>query len=194
MDYRKAKTDRRILYTKMVLRESLLELMRGKPIGKITPTELCRHADINRNTFYAHYLSPEALLSSIEDELYTEINRSLTDSPSDGNVLSMLTEILEAIRKNGDLCKVLFSERGDKEFLRRIVNIARDKCVAAWRAAGMTEEGGLMEMLYSYTASGSVAVIEGWIREDMALSPEEIARFIAKATAYGQQAFLKDFA
>jgi len=191
MDYRKAKTDRRILYTKMVLRESLLELMREKPIGKITPTELCRRADINRNTFYAHYLSPEALLSSIEDELYGLISRSLADSPADGNVLEMLTEILQAIKKNGDLCKVLFSERGDKEFLRRIVNIAREKCIAAWRAAGMTEEGGQMEMLYSYTASGSVAVIERWIREDMAQSPEDIARFIAKATANGQQAFLR---
>jgi AcrR family transcriptional regulator len=120
MDYGKAKTDRRILYTKMVLRESLLELMREKPIGKITPTELCRRADINRNTFYAHYDSPESLLSSIEDELYAEINRSLTDSPADGNVFLMLTKMLEAIRKNGDLCKVLFSERGDVDFLRRI--------------------------------------------------------------------------
>ena len=191
MDYRKAKTDRRILYTKMVLRESLLELMREKPVGKITPTELCRRAGLNRNTFYAHYISPESLLSSIEDELYGEINRSLTDSPADGNVLLMLTEMLEAIRKNGDLCKVLFSERGDKEFLRRVVNIAREKCVAAWRAAGMAEEGGQMEMLYSYTASGSVAVIEGWIRAGMTSNPEEIARFIAKATAYGQQAFLR---
>ena len=191
MDYKKTKTDRRILYTKMVLRESLLELMREKPIGKITPTELCRRADINRNTFYAHYLSPESLLTSIEDELYAEINRSLTDSPTDGNVLGMLTEILKAIRKNGDLCKVLFSERGDKDFLRRIVNIAREKCVAAWRAAGMTDEGGQMEMLYNYTAGGIVAVIEGWIRGDMASSPEEAALFIAKATAYGQQAFLR---
>ena len=191
MDYKKTKTDRRILYTKMVLRESLLELMREKPIGKITPTELCRRADINRNTFYAHYLSPESLLTSIEDDLYAEINRSLTDSPTDGNVLGMLTEILKAIRKNGDLCKVLFSERGDKDFLRRIVNIAREKCVAAWRAAGMTAEGGQVEMLYNYSAGGIVAVIEGWIREGMASSPEEVARFIAKATAYGQQAFLR---
>ena len=191
MDYKKTKTDRRILYTKMVLRESLLELMREKPIGKITPTEICRRADINRNTFYAHYLSPESLLTSIQDELYAEINRSLTDSPTDGNVLGMLTEILKAIRKNGDLCKVLFSERGDKDFLRRIVNIAREKCVAAWRAAGMTAEGGQVEMLYNYSAGGIVAVIEGWIREGMASSPEEVAHFIAKASAYGQQAFLR---
>ena len=44
------KIDRRVRYTKMVLRESLLELMKTKPVVKITTTELCKHADINRNT------------------------------------------------------------------------------------------------------------------------------------------------
>jgi len=190
MNYQKAKIDRRVLYTKMFLRESLLDLMREKPIGKITPTELCRHADINRNTFYAHYDSPEALLKSIEDDLYDQLSRSLQVSLKDGNILLTLTEICQAIQKNGDLCKVLFSDHGDKEFLRRIINIARDKCLAEWRAAGMAEDGQ-MEMLYHYTASGSVAVIEHWIQEDMKKSPEEVARFIARATALGQQAFLK---
>jgi hypothetical protein len=36
-------------------------------------------------------------------------------------------------------------------------------------------EGGEMEMLYHYTASGSVAVIERWIQDNMVASPEEVA-------------------
>ena len=40
----KSKTDRRILYTKIFLKEALLELMKEKPVDKITPTELCRKA------------------------------------------------------------------------------------------------------------------------------------------------------
>jgi hypothetical protein len=47
-----AKEDRRVLYTKMFLREALLELMREKPVDRITPTELCRRAGINRNDTY----------------------------------------------------------------------------------------------------------------------------------------------
>ena len=38
--------DRRVKFTKMVLRESLLELMREKPIGEITVTELCKNARV----------------------------------------------------------------------------------------------------------------------------------------------------
>lgn len=191
MEYKKQKVDRRVLYTKRFLRESLLELMKEKPIGRITPTELCRRADINRNTFYAHYNSPEALLQSIEEELYDQIRRSLDLSPKNANIWLTLTEICEAIRKNGDLCKVIISERGDKEFLKRVINIAREKCLAEWKAAGMSEEGGQMEMLYAFTASGSVAIVEQWIQEDMKKSPEEIARFLAKASAIGLQVFMK---
>jgi len=74
---KKFKEDRRVRYTKMVLRESLLALMKQKAISKITPTELCRHADVNRNTFYAHYSSPYDLLIQIESELYEEIRQSI---------------------------------------------------------------------------------------------------------------------
>ena len=74
------KEDRRVAYTKMFLKESLLSLLQEKPIGKITPTELCRRADINRNTFYTHYESPEALLRSIEEELYGRIRHSVEHS------------------------------------------------------------------------------------------------------------------
>ena len=49
------RSDRRVRYTKTVLKQSLLELMKDRPIGKITVTEICRLADVNRNTFYAHY-------------------------------------------------------------------------------------------------------------------------------------------
>lgn len=47
--------DRRTAYSKKVIRESLLELMRDKPLNKITVKELCDRADVNRSTFYAYY-------------------------------------------------------------------------------------------------------------------------------------------
>jgi len=76
-----------ILHTKMFLRESLLALLEDKPIEKITPTELCRHAGINRNTFYSHYRSPEELLHSMEQELLEKIEASISRQTSFLNTL-----------------------------------------------------------------------------------------------------------
>lgn len=61
--------DRRVKYTLLALRGSLLELMREKDVSRITVKELCERADVNRGTFYAHYASPADLLEQIEQEL-----------------------------------------------------------------------------------------------------------------------------
>ncbi len=176
----KGKTDRRVMYTKMFLRESLLELMKKKPISKITPTELCRHANINRNTFYSHYDSPEALLASIEEELYESIKHSLEQTLKTGNIPKFLTEICHAIYINGDLCKTILSDHGDKAFLKRILDLAHDKSIAAWKSYGIKEDDDRLELLYAFSTAGSIAVIEKWMHEGMNLSPDEIASFIGK--------------
>ncbi len=185
----KEKVDRRVLYTKMFLRESLLELMREKPIAKITPSELCRHAGINRNTFYAHYNSPEALLLSVEEELYGQLRHSIEHSLRQGGISASLTEICQAIADHRDLCTVLFSEYGDKDFLRRIIDLAHDRTVAQWQAAGMAENPERLEMLYLFSVNGSVAIIQQWIREGMKKSPEEIAQFLEKMSYFGLRGF-----
>ena len=46
----------RIKYTKMFLKNAILELLKEKPLNKITIQELCDKAEVNRSTFYAHYL------------------------------------------------------------------------------------------------------------------------------------------
>lgn len=46
------KESRKTLMTKKVFRKVLLELLQSKPLSKITITEICEKADLNRSTFY----------------------------------------------------------------------------------------------------------------------------------------------
>ena len=183
------KVDRRVQYTKMFLRESLLALMMEKPISKITPTELCRHAKMNRNTFYSHYNSPEALLESIEVELYEQIRGSIERPLKNGSISSLLTEICQAIYEHRDLCAVLFSDYGDKDFLRRIISLAHERTIAEWKAAGMENDGDLAEMFYNFSVNGSVSVIQQWTQDCTKKSPQEIAQFLERASYCGLQGF-----
>jgi len=192
MEENEKKTDRRVMYTKMFLKESLLALMKEKPIAKITPTELCRHAKMNRNTFYTHYDSPEALLKSIEDEMYEQIRHSIERSLMYGSISTLLTEICEAIFDHRDLCAVLFTEYGDKDFLRRIIDLAHERTVSEWEAAGMQNDNEQAEMLYWYSVNGSVSVIQKWILDGIRKTPQEIARFIETTSYFGLQGFIKN--
>ena len=59
------KTDRRTLYTKMTIKDSLLALLRVSSFDKLTVTAVCRQAEVTRATFYLHYDD----LTSVLDEL-----------------------------------------------------------------------------------------------------------------------------
>ncbi len=66
------KMDRRTRYTRQAIREALLELMRQKSFSKVTVTEVCRLAEMNRGTFYLHYLDLCDVLDDILTEMTTE--------------------------------------------------------------------------------------------------------------------------
>ena len=71
------KTDARVRYTKRVLKESFLKLLKEKSVNKITVKEVCELAELNRATFYLHYSDCFALLESIEQELLEAFEKSL---------------------------------------------------------------------------------------------------------------------
>jgi len=58
-------TDRRIYKSKQALKASLLEWMSRKPLESITITDIVKSADLNRSTFYKHYVYKEDLLREI---------------------------------------------------------------------------------------------------------------------------------
>lgn len=179
------KNDRRVAYTKMVLKESLLELIREKPVGKISVKEICERADINRATFYSHFNDVYDMLNQIESELYETISQTLDKGWRSGSITELLKAVCTDIKRNGDVCKVILSDNGDKDFLNRILYVAQDKCVSDWKALAPKADTGKLEKIYSFFSHGSVAVILSWVRSGMKESPAEIASFIQQITDKG---------
>ncbi|WP_026674025.1 TetR/AcrR family transcriptional regulator [Alkalihalobacterium bogoriense] len=68
--------DRRIVKSKMAMKEALLSLMQEKEFKHISITEIVKEADVNRGTFYKHYVYKEELL----DEMITDITKDLIES------------------------------------------------------------------------------------------------------------------
>lgn len=173
------KSDRRIRYTKMVIRQALLDLMKENPINKITVTQICTLADINRGTFYAYYTDVYDLMTHIEKELFEEVNSAIQKSLKSGTPSDMLEEILEYIWENIDLCRVLLGPNGDKDFVGRIVNIGHDKNIAEWHRVEPEVKYETLEALYIFISNGIVGIVENWIINETGQSPKQIAEFIA---------------
>lgn len=182
--------DRRVRYTKMVLKQSLLELMQSAPISKITVTDVCKRAEVNRGTFYAHFEDVYNLLEQIENDLMEDVVASFPPTFAPSDLKSVLTLIFETIQANSALCKVLFSEYGDKDFLSRILYVARDSAINQWLSVCPTAPIEELEQLYTFYANGAVAIISDWVKNDLKQSPAELARFIEQVSLHGLDAII----
>lgn len=186
------KTDRRVRYTKMVLKQSLINLLREKSITKISVKEICEEADINRATFYAHYTDQYALLSSIEKEFIDDINQYLNNCPFNENeseTLQVMFKLFEYIRENSELCSVLLGENGNSDFPRDVMLIFQRQFASEWTSKKMIKRMDA-EYIFSYTAIGSMGLIQIWLRDGMKKSAREMAEFITKLTNQGLNAFI----
>jgi len=174
------KTDARVRYTKKVLRDSLIELLKAKPIQTITVKELCDKAQINRATFYTHYAGPGDLLEQIENELFEQMSSKVIKRFTEDLLTEMTQLAFDIIADNIELCRVLFSENGNRRFLDRIMSLARETAVTFWKAQYPQATECQIEFLFAYVVSGSVAVIEQWVRMGMKETPVELASIGAK--------------
>ncbi|MFB0920406.1 MAG: TetR/AcrR family transcriptional regulator [Oscillospiraceae bacterium] len=179
------KSDRRVTYTKMVLKKSLLELIYEKPVNKITVKEICEKADINRATFYSHFNDVYDMLDQIENELYGTIKHTLDKGWRANSLTELLTGVCTDLKLNEDVCKAILSENGDKDFLNRALFIAQDKCVSDWKAAAPKADMETLEKIYTFFSHGSAAIVLSWVKSGMVESPSEIASFIEQITNKG---------
>jgi AcrR family transcriptional regulator len=183
--------DRRTRQTKAALTQSLLALLNDRPLNRITVKELCARADVNRSTFYAHYADTAKLLRQIQEEFYEELLASLRRYDTLEATRELVAEIVGRIPGNIDLCRVLFSDHGDRAFLRRVMYIAHDQSLETWARHSPDASTAQLELLYAFVANGSVGLLETWIRGGLREDPQEIAGLINSLAYFGLARFLQ---
>lgn len=170
--------DRRVRYTKMVIKESFIALLKQKPISKITVKDICAGADINRATFYAHYTDPYALLREIEEALICDIQQYLTtDAETDD--IAMLSKILQYIRANADMCTVLLSDYSDAHFQQLLRELVGHELGLKLRdSSAFSEEDGAF--ILTFVLTGCVGIIQQWLDSGMVKSDLALAQLIIR--------------
>lgn len=72
------KQDRRVLRTKLAIRQAFIELLDQLDVSQITITDICNVANINRKTFYNHYLNIYELIEEIEGAMVLAFEQFLS--------------------------------------------------------------------------------------------------------------------
>lgn len=177
------KGNRRILYTKKIIKESLIDLLQHKEIHEVTVTDICKKSDINRGTFYTHYKDTYDLLKSLEDELFNQILEYIEETPVEDYKDVLLLKALELIQENKELCKILFSKQMKNDIIDRIIYVASkskiDKLVSSSKVDDM-----FLDYFIKYSVGGVISVVQAWLENDLNESPKEIVNIINNITSF----------
>lgn len=140
------KTDARVRYTKMILRETLLKCMNRKQLKDITVTEVCRLADINRATFYNHYKDCYAIVNEVEQEQLEVFRTLLIEKKKTG--AELLRYILNSIDKAIDLTGGEGGKMLPESFRDGLIETAMKYGVRGWKDRLPGVDGREAELAY----------------------------------------------
>lgn len=113
------KTDARVRYTRQIIQHVFIDLLKQKPINKITVKEICEKAEINRSTFYKHYEDVYHLMHKLEESALNQLELLLFGSAHNGNI-HVLTTLLTSLLEYKDLLTSLTAKSPDSDFLNRL--------------------------------------------------------------------------
>lgn len=130
------KEDVRVIKSKRDLRNALLELLYTTPFDKITVTDICKTAMINKMTFYNHYQDKYSLLDdcvkTLAMEIYkksigdVDVNEAFAKDPV-GFCVKLICAVLEECYEKRKVIESLVS--GDNAFVGYILETCVQKII-----------------------------------------------------------------
>ncbi len=165
--------NQRIKLTKRLLRESLFDLLRGHSLDKISVTELCNAAQINRSTFYTHYSCVRDVMIELEKEIIEDVKRICSE---EGSVYERLVRICEYLYEHKQTELVLFRNSSDNDLSEMFEMLNRE----LWQ---QRHDSNKMEaftedeerLILSFVNYGMYHLVKAWLVEDIQKTPSQIA-------------------
>ncbi len=122
------KTDRRTRYTRQTIKDIFLEELKTKPYSKITVTEICKKAEINRGTFYLHYYDIDDVLDDIFEDFLSGTS-SVLDHVLCPCKLTCTYPFCEKIRTSPHYQILFFDDMTSARMLEKLAGLGKENFV-----------------------------------------------------------------
>ncbi len=166
--------------TEQTITACFLSLLEKKPISQITVTEICQRADINRATFYKHYLDVYHLQDALEAGILRDFETFLRTHAFSGmgNYEAMMTELLTYAKRHGHTFYILCSSNAVSDLPARVFQLLYSLAfpILKEKLPDLSEQQA--RLLYQYVSSGSGSVLRSWLAGECSMEEGELAKFI----------------
>lgn len=160
---------RKIRKTKNAFYNALLKILKKKKIERVTVTELCKEADLNRTTFYCYYNTPEECFEELENLIFSEIIEEIHNSE------------IQSVR---DFFEIYFSfVKGNQDFFRYVHRTdINNRNIVKLVDEFLKIKGNQMDELFvRYNCYGFFGLMNDWLNGRFPCTPEDIMSLLEKA-------------
>lgn len=111
--------------SRQLIKAALADLLHEKPLDRITVTDVANRAQINRGTFYAHYLDVPDVCDHMIEEAFSKIKTALSDSPCALSQMpkTMLTIIRDILKEDLDFYRKVMTSNAAPLLHNRLAEV-----------------------------------------------------------------------
>ena len=184
------KTDLRVIRTRKAIRDAFCDMIMEMDFQDITIKELTRRAMINRNTFYLHYESLEALLQELQDEIAGEFIEKQVSYTKMADIRRMIRVFFEHMSTQSPLQDRLLCS-GNYQFFYDRVNqqVMGHRKLMNRGAFGMDEASE--NIIFAYYGSITAILYRQWVADGKKLSLEEVVELSTRLICEGMSSVVK---
>ena len=180
---RTEKNDLRSLYSKGVIKRTLLKLLEHKPLNKISVAELCKECRINRGTFYNHFFDINDVYESVESDFFGEIQRHLDSQ----KILSLNAEFFSGLLRffldSPVMSRLSAMKLPNSDLIDRIHTMILNKIAKDLGQERVTADKEKLDGLFGYVIGGCSYLIFRWAKTPSEREIPAVARQCADYTA-----------
>lgn len=172
------RSESKFLNTALKMDRAMLKLLEDREFEKISVSEICRVAGVNRSTFYDHYQNTYELLKETQREIMREFSESFYEKGINFPDISKLKQnellfispkylvpYLEYVKKNRKLFKTYLTHLATFEPDEAYSDLFRYVLKPVFFRMGVTDET-IMHYMSKFFLSGITAVVNEWISRD----------------------------
>lgn len=171
--------------TREKIQQQFLQLLKDKNFMKISVQDIATAANINRGTFYLHYLDKYDLLDQMEENLLAGLETHLERLQPDfllseaekGNTSIHAVEVFRYIQMNADAFKVFLGGNNHVGFHKRLKHFFIEHFLEKMMINENFFKGATVphDYLSSFATSAFLGLVEQWLDNELTETPSEMA-------------------
>lgn len=164
--------------SRKLIKNALIDLLKEKPLDKITVTDIAGRAELNRGTFYAHYPDINSLIQSLEEEivqtlcdlLYAVEEPNPLDAP-----LPLFLQISEYLEENREIVLALMNSRTTSTFFVSLPELITRQLVASSGIEESRRKNPAFQTRCRFYAGGAASLYIAWFQGTLHCSLRDVA-------------------